>query len=349
MATLKDIARDMGCSVSLVSRALNNHPTVKESTREQIIATAKRKNYYPDRAARSLIGHPTGVIGVLMASNSGIYYSTIVNGIEYVASETDYSLVFSNSFNLCEYEKFMDRVDGLIIFSSYIKKSRIPEIMDRDIPMVFVESNLTGDKTNCIYVDNKLGGYIATKHLVELKHTRIAHIAGDLSDQVSMDRMKGYQNALQEAGLPFQTELIRVGNFDSDGGYRAMKSLLESGPLCTAVFIASDEMSFGALHAIHEAGLQVPGEISVIGYDDVEFSRYTHPPLTTVRQPRFELGKKSMSFLVSILKCSVNNTESVKICYTPELVVRGTTGSPGCSREHAFIVENGIEVCLSQT
>lgn len=181
-----------------------------------------------------------------MAGISGVFYSAIVKGIEYGANQADYSLIFSNSYKPSEYETFLDRVDGLIIFSSYIKeKNRILELLGKDIPVVIAESDFSDARANCIYVDNEYGSYIAAKHLIELGHTRIGHIAGDLDDQVAIDRLKGYKNALRESGLPSIPELVTVGNFNSDDGYRAMKSLLEVTPLYTVVHVANDEMAFG--------------------------------------------------------------------------------------------------------
>lgn len=327
MVTLKDISRYVGCSVSLVSRALNkSYPYIKESTRKEILDTAERMGYYPNWAARSLTGQKTGVIGVLVAGISGIYYSDIVKGIEYVASQCDYSLIFPNSYRPSEYWKLLDRVDGLIIFNNYIKETnRILKLTCRDIPMVIVDAYVSDARINCVYTDNEYGGYIATKHLIDLKHTRIAHIAGDLENRGFLARLEGYKNALLEANLPLTPELIKIGSFNGDDCYLAMKELLEYRPSCTAVFVANDQMSFRALRAIREADLSVPKDISVIAYDDVEYSRYTNPPLTTIRQPRFAMGEQAMSRLVSILKKSQPGTKGVKTYLPPELIIRGTT------------------------
>jgi LacI family transcriptional regulator len=331
MVTLKDIARKVGFSESYVSRALNNHPLVKPSNRKLIVKTARKMGYFPDRAALRLIGRKTGVIGVFAAGASGNCYSAIVRGIEYGASQTNYSLIFSNSYNLShygKYETFLHRVDGLIVFGNLIKQENLfSKIIDWDIPMVIVEANVSDGKANCIHADNEWGGYIATKHLIELGHTRIAHIAGNLEDQVSIDRLKGYDNALSEAGLSKKPELITVGDFNSNGGYQAMKKLLANRPFFTAVYVAGDEMAFGALQAIDKAGLSVPGDISLIAHDDAEFSRYTHPPLTTIRQPCFELGEQAISLLNSLFNNDGPGKNGTKICLTPKLVIRGTTGA----------------------
>ena len=193
MITLKDIAKKVNFSESIVSRALNNYPYIKESTRELIIKTAKEMGYYPNIAARSLVTRKTQTIGIFMASISGMYYASIIKGIEFVADKTDYTVIFSNSYKRPEYEQFLakERVDGLIIFSSYIKeRNQLLKLLAQDVPLVLVECNLSDSRANCIWVDNIHGGYIATKHLVDLGHTRIAHIAGDLEYQVSSTAWK---------------------------------------------------------------------------------------------------------------------------------------------------------------
>jgi LacI family transcriptional regulator len=329
MVTLKDIAKKVNFSESIVSRALNNYPYIKESTRELIIKTAKEMGYYPNIAARSLVTRKTQTIGVFMASITGMYYASIIKGLEYMADKTDYTLIFSNSYKRPGYQQFLakERVDGLIVFSSYIKeRNQILKLIAQDIPIVVVECYLSDPRANCIWVENVYGGYIATKHLLEIGHTRVAHIAGDLEYQVSFDRLEGYKKALTESNISIQPELITTGNYTCEDGYEAMKSLLEYRPRCTGVFIANDAMAYGALQAINEAGLSVPQDISVVGYDDIDFSALTHPPLTTIRQPLFKLGEKSMSVLVSILKNKQKKDEGSKICLMPELVLRKSTG-----------------------
>lgn len=329
MVTLKDIAKKVNFSESIVSRALNNYPYIKESTRELIIKTAKEMGYYPNIAARSLVTRKTQTIGVFMASITGMYYASIIKGMEYMADKADYTLIFSNSYKRPGYQQFLakERVDGLIIFSSYIKeRNQILKLISQDIPIVVVESYLSDPRANCIWVENVYGGYIATKHLLEQGHTRIAHIAGDLEYQVSFDRLEGYKKALTEANITIHPELITTGNYTCEDGYEAMKDLLEYRPHCTGVFIANDAMAYGALQAINEAGLSVPKDISVVGYDDIDFSALTHPPLTTIRQPLFALGEKSVSILVSILKNKQKEDKGSKICLMPELVIRKSTG-----------------------
>lgn len=328
MVTIRDIAKKVGFSESIVSRALNNNPQIKESTRDLINKAAQEMGYYPNVAARSLVTRRTQTVGIFMASISGMYYSAIIKGMEFVANKAGYTLIFANSYNNVEYSRFLaeERVDGLIIFNSTVKdRSLLLKLVSQEVPFVLVESYLSDSRANCVWVENVQGGYMATKHLIENGYTRIAYISGDFEFQISLDRFEGYKKALQEANISFKPEFLTTGNYTSEDGYKAMKCLLEYTPRCNAVFAASDEMAFGALKAIHEAGLRVPQDIAVIGYDDIEFCEYTNPTLTTIRQPRYFMGEKAMSILVSILKSKQKSVVGKKICLTPELVVRNST------------------------
>lgn len=331
MVTIKDIARRVGVSPSVVSRALNNKYGVKESTRKMIVQVAEEMGYHPNAAARTLVTRRTMTIGVIMADISEPFYSGIIKGLEFVASESGYTLLFSNSYESLEQsrvvQKMVDaqRVDGMIIVGSNVKeRAYISGLVDRGIPFVAIERNFDDPRMNCIWVDNVMGGYIATKHLIDCGHTRIAHITGTLDVEVAADRLKGYRKALNEAGIPFAPNLVVQGTFVWQTGYSAMKTLLETGPLCTAVFVSNDSMAFGALQAIAEEGLSVPHDISVVGFDDLQFSSLTNPPLTTVRQPRYEIGRDAARILVSCLD-QPDRKEGTKVCYPPELVVRKST------------------------
>ena len=165
---------------------------------------------------------------------------------------------------------------------------------------MLVERNFGTCGVNRIWVDNVRGGYLATRFLIDKGHRKIADIAGNLYFQVALDRIEGYKRALDEAGIGFSEEWVAAGDFLTHGGYQAMKELLPLG--CTAVFAANDAMAYGALQAIWEAGLKVPEDIAIIGFDDLEFSQLTNPPLTTVRQPRYEMGRRSLEILVSVLR-----------------------------------------------
>lgn len=325
MATIKDIAEKAGVAPSVVSRALNNKYGVKKTTKELIQKIAEEMDYYPNTAARSLVTRKTGTIGIVMADISEPYYSQIVKGMEYVASQTGYTLLFSNSYECVEGNRvlqkmiYAERVDGLVIVGSNIQeKNFVMSLLEQRIPFVLIERNFSDPRINCIYANNFEGGYLATRHLIDNGHRKIAHIAGNLSFQVAIERIDGYKRALNEAGLAFLEELVAPGNFVSSDAYEAAKELLRQD--CTAIFAGNDTMAYGALQAINEAGLMVPRDIAVIGFDDLEFSALTNPPLTTIRQPRYAMGQKSLEILIASMQGEYH--EGVKLCFPVELVIR---------------------------
>lgn len=328
MTTIKDIAQKAGVTPGVVSRALNNKYGVKSSTKELILKIAQELEYYPNAAARSLVTRKTGAIGIMMADISEPYYSQIIKGMEYVANQTGHTLLFSNSYESVEHNRvlqrmlYTERVDGLVIVGSNIQeKNFVFSLLEQDIPFVLIERSFSDPRVNCIYFNNTEAAYMATQHLIERGHRKIAHIAGNMYNQVTLDRIEGYKRALDDGQIKFSSEWITSGNYLSQGGYEAMKEILRLD--CTAVFAANDSMAYGALRAIAEAGLNVPGDIAVIGLDDLEFSTLTNPPLTTIHQPRNEMGMKSLRLLTDILQERKEN--GLKLCFSPELVIRQST------------------------
>lgn len=328
MTTIKDIARQAGVTPGVVSRALNNKYGVKPSTKEKIQKIALELGYYPNTAARSLVTRRSDTIGIMMADISEPFYAQIIKGMEYVANQTGHTLLFSNSYESVEHNRvlqkmiFAERVDGLIIVGSNIQeKNFVFSLLEEKFPFVLIERNFSDPSVNCICVDNVYGAYLATNHLIEREHRKIAHLAGNFYNQVTLDRIEGYKKALEEAGIGFSPEWIHPGNFNIPDAYKATKEILRQG--CTGIFAASDTMAYGVLRSLAEEGLSAPEDIAVVGYDDLDFSELCHPPLTTIRQPRHAMGVKSMELLTAILRNEHEN--GAKICLTPELVVRNST------------------------
>jgi LacI family transcriptional regulator len=328
--TIKDIAKRVGVSPSVVSRALNQKYGVKAATREMIINAARDMDYYPNVIAQSLVTRKTKTIGVMMGDISESFYSMMIKGMEFVAQKGGYTLLFSNSYDRLEHGDVLKKMvngakaDGLVIVGSNIKDEHFfLNLMKREIPFILLERNIPKPQINCIWVDNVTGGYLAIRHLISKGHRHIAHITGPRHFQSSIDRLEGYQKALAEAGLPYGNDLVVRGDYYWKSGYHATQELLQRSVGCSAIFAANDAMAFGALQAIKEANLSVPRDMAVIGYDDIEFSALMNPTLTTVKQPRFDMGKLALSNLISILEDG-EPSEPIKFCFTPELVERGS-------------------------
>ncbi len=328
MATIKDIARKAGVSPSVVSRALNNKYGVNDETKAKILKIAREMKYYPNALARSLVTRKTETIGAVMADISEPYYSQIIKGMYTVADKSGYTLLFSNSYENLEETNILqtlvdsERVDGLVIVGSSTREKNFAlNLLERKVPFVLVERKFFDPRVNCLWVDNIQGAYEATNYLIKQGHQRIAHITGTLDFQVALDRLEGYKRALADAGIPFAKELVNTGNFIWQDGYKATKELLHSQTRCTAIFASNDTMAYGTLQALSEAGIAVPEDIAVIGFDDLEFSLLTNPPLTTVKQPRFELGKKALSVLIALLN-GEQKEEGVNISFPTELIIR---------------------------
>jgi len=329
MVTIKDIARRAGVNPSVVSRALNNKYGVKKSTKELIVQIAEDLGYYPNTAARRLVTRKSGMIGIMMADISEPFYSQIIKGMEYAASKTGYTLLFSNSYENLEQADALrkmivaESVDGLVIVGSNTQEKNFTKILlEHEIPFVLIERNFSKQKFNCLYIDNIEGGYMASKYLIKKGHRRIAHVAGNPQNQVTLDRIEGYKKALYDSDLSYDKDLIFYGNYLCQDGYEAMKKVLLHYPDCTAVFAANDSMAYGVLHAINESGLVVPKDLAVIGFDNLEFSAFTNPPLTTVGQPRYEMGKKSVEILTDVLEGRQEN--GLSYCLPFELIIRNS-------------------------
>lgn len=275
----------------------------------------------------NLLIYPHPTIGVFGVSLSNDYHPavTITRGIEFVANQAGCSLTFFNSYQSLTDEQILikERLDGLVIFgANLIPNHGLLKLIAQRIPVVLVQFGLSDLGLNHVYIDNVLGGYIATQHLIALGHTRIAHITGYPEYEFAMDRLQGYQKALFEANLPVRPELIAMGDFSCRSGYREMKNLLKRVPGCSAVFIANENMTIGALRAIHEAGLTIPGDIAIIGCDDQEMVSWLNPSATMLKQPCFQMGEEAMLILISILNGQHKMDEGIKIWLNPELVIR---------------------------
>jgi len=325
--TLKDIAIRAGVSVNTVSRALRNKPDINDETKKGIIEIAERLGYTPNVLAKSLRSKRTKTIGVVISDISSPFYSSVVKGIEDEAQEKGYSIILSNTDEQYKKEEaavqvlLEKRVDGLLITPVQEENKDILGLKEKRIPFVLVGRHFDVIQTNYIDIEDIIGGFLATEHLIKKGHRRILHINGPLYMSCAWERLAGYKRALLEYGLEYDQKLVRGNMTEMEEAYKLIKRILSEELNFTAIFAFSDVLALGAIHALREAKLRIPDDIGVVGYDDIEFARVSHPPLTTVRVPRYRLGKEAVNLLVEkIIKKGSRKLHQVII--KPELVIR---------------------------
>lgn len=309
MKTIKDIAKAANCSVSTVSKALNNRSDVSEATKTKILAIAKEFNFYPNAFGKALKSKSTENIGVIFCResqplSSNPFYSRVLEGIEAELAIHNYNLVLQliSDENKSEIPKMIRerQVDGLILVG-VINQVFVDQLKQIDLPMVLIDPKIEQESKWCqILIDNEDGAVQAVQYLIQNGHRRIGFISGDLERQSFSQRFRGYKRALKYNDIPFKEELVRTGGLEQ--GYTHTISLLDLKEPPTAIFSANDINAIYAYKAITERGLTVADNISMVGFDDIELSRMASPPLTTVRVYKEEMGSIAVRRILSVIQ-----------------------------------------------
>jgi DNA-binding LacI/PurR family transcriptional regulator len=330
-ASIKDIARLANVSHSTVSRALRGSPLVNRETRERIRRIAAESGYTPSAAARSLVTHRTATIGVVVTSIADPFAAEVVLGIEDAANDRNYSVILANSNAQPEREVRVvrsleeRRVDGIIVTSSRVGAIYAEKLPQSQVPIVLLNNQHPSEFLHSVMIDNLRAARDATLHLIGLGHRRVAYIGDRFGYQSDTERLGGYRAALDLEDVPFLPEYVVHGDGKPEGGAAAMATLLALSSPPTAVFCYNDMSALGAMCAIASHGLNVPGDISIVGFDDLFVARYCSPPLTTVRQPMREMGRLALENLLKILDGS-GPQPNIKV--PGELVLRHSTAPP---------------------
>ena len=325
--TLKDIAIKAGVSVNTASRALRNNPDINDGTKKRIIEIAESLGYTPNALAKNLRFRKTKTIGVIIADISSPFYSNVVKGIEDGAKEKGYSVILCNTDEQYEKEEaavrvlLEKRVDGLLITPVQKKNGDILNLKEKRVPFVLVGRYFDDLQTNYIITDDVTGSFLATEHLIKEGHRKILCINGPLHISSAWERLAGYKRALLEYGIQYDQKLVKGNTTEMEEAYKLIKEILSQGLNFTAIFAYGDVLAFGAMHALREAKLRIPDDMAVVGYDDIKFARVSHPPLTTVRIPRYRLGKKAIDLLVDEI-IEKNSKKLNQVTIKPELVIR---------------------------
>lgn len=328
MATLKDVAKMTGVSVTTVSYALNNRPEVNENTRKVVLDAAAKLNYKPNGFAKDLRMSKTETIGLILSNIGGPFFSEIISGIEDITFSNGYNLIVCSSYRgkISTAVKFLyeKRTDGIILMASDIQDDVILRAANSDFPVILLDRELKGDYIWSVTVDNKRGMYEGAEHLIRLGYKKIGYLSGPSISIDNTQRLSGFKEALTDNNLEFYPRWLIQGQFTRSGGYRAIKSLIATKDYPEAIFCANDEMAIGAIEAFSEAKIDVPGQIALVGFDDIELSSYVKPPLTTVRHPRQLHGDIATHMLIQALNKDFDNMKNIKL--DTQLIVRESCG-----------------------
>jgi DNA-binding LacI/PurR family transcriptional regulator len=330
--TIRDVAGYAGVGVGTVSRVLNDNPSVSDATRQKVLAAIESLNYAPNPIARRLSLRKTLAIAVVVPFFTRPAFTERLRGVEYALADSEYDLILFNVETTAKRDAYFhdvprrERFDGLLIVSLSPRNGEVKHLLQAAVPTVLLDAR--HPDLSRVVIDDVAGGRLATQHLIELGHRKIGFVGDQLDNPFnfisSRDRYEGYRQALAEASTPFRAQHHRQGEHGREPARQMASDLLATSDPPTAIVAACDTQAFGALEAARDAGLKVPGDLSVIGYDDIEIAEYLG--LTTIRQPLFALGVEGVGLLLD----SIANPPPAprRVLLPVELVVRGTTAPP---------------------
>ncbi len=323
--TIKDVAREANVSIATVSRALNGHSNVTAAMRKKIIEIAERMRYMPHGAARSLSTRRTQTIGAILPDLYGEFFSELIRGMDVAARENNLHLLVSSSHGSAEetaaaLRALSGRVDGLLIMSPHADAALLAKNLPFATPTVLMNTRCQSEEHIAFAIDNYGGACAMVAHLAGLGHRRIAMIAGPANNFDADERLRGYRDALARC-VPDSDAIVLAGDFSERSGYIAGTLIATMSPLPDAVFAANDMMALGCLFALNEAGLNVPSDIALAGFDDIPMARFVSPPLTTMRVNIAELGERAARTLMAQLSGKQTSQQGIS---APELIVRSS-------------------------
>jgi DNA-binding LacI/PurR family transcriptional regulator len=343
MTSIKDIARAANVSHSTVSRALRNSPLVRAETGALIRKIAEEQGYTVSAVARSLVTKRTHTIGIVVTDVADPFVGEVVSGVEEVAQARGYSVLLAS----CHADPDREvravrllherRVDGILVNSSRVGALYMPLLEKMKVPIVLINNQHPGEFIFSVTIDNLRAARDATRHLVELGHRRIGYVGNQFGLQADTDRFAGYRQILEETDIGFQPELVAHGDGRPEGGMRGMERLLALPERPTAVFCYNDMEAIGAMRVARQHRLRVPGDISIVGLDDVFLASYTDPPLTTVQQPMQQMGGLAAQILLDLFS---GGTPESRVTLPGKLIVRQSTAAPGTTLQSSRVEPN---------
>ena len=330
--TIKDIAEQTGFSYATVSRALNNKYGVKPDTRKRILAAARASGYTPNGIARGLVQKRTHSIGLIIPDISNPFFPEVARGVEDGAKQKGYNVFLCNT----NYESAQEvhylqllvekRVDGIILTSGFHEPAPRDSGPRGSIPIVSLCTRSENVQNSFVVIDNERGGFIATKHLIEQGFATIGFIGDKGDGYAEGQRYRGYRQAMQKFNLPVEERFVVAGDLKMETGHQIIKRIIAAQDYPQAFFVENDLMALGVIQGIKESGLQVPDDIAVVGFDDITFAAFPEIGLTTVRQPKYEMGKLAADILLDLV---MNGTQVHKrYVLEPELIIRTSSVRP---------------------
>ncbi len=332
--TIRDVAKLAGCSTAAVSLVMNNKDaSISQTTRTRILDAVNELGYRPNQIAVSMITGRSRVIGLIIPDNSNSFFSSLSKSIELAANEAGYGLIYGNTNNnpkndISYLRMFTDRqTDGIIFTGASSQSGRENKecaafVQKTSIPLVAVDRAVPG--IHSILLDHFRGGYIATKHLISLGHTKIGCYTGPHNLASSRERLKGYQFALESANIKYDKSLVFEGDYELGLEKEAFTYLMQKG--VTAIFAFNDLMAIGLYREVYRSGMKIPKDLSIVGFDDISFSDLLSPPLTTVHQPVEDIGKCSVRILLDMIEGREPLHTEQQYQFEPVLTVRNSTG-----------------------
>jgi LacI family transcriptional regulator len=310
--TIYDVAKALNISPSTVSRGLKDHPHIRKETKKNIIAVAKEMGYQQNKFASNLRQKHTNTIGVVVPKLNSYFMATVIAGVEKITSQNGYGLIISQSQESwkkeisCISTLFNSRVDGLLVSLAFDTKNldHFNILLNKDIPVVFFDRVADCNGCMSIVIDNYKAGYEATSHLIEQGCNRIVHIGGNLMRNVYSDRFRGYKQALADNGIEFDQHLVIISDMNGQAGTDAAKKILKMVPRPDGIFTSNDSTAVSAIVELERAGVNIPDEIAVVGFNNEPISKVIKPNLTTIDYPAREIGEISATSLINKLKNS---------------------------------------------
>ncbi len=327
--TIYDIAKALNVSPATVSRGLKDHPGIRKDTKKRIVTAARKMGYRQNTFASNLRRRRTNTIGVIVPRLNSYFMSTVIAGMEKVANQTGYNLIISQSQESFKKEiasvttMFNSRVDGLMVSLAYETRgtNHFETLLRKEISIIFFDRVIEHANCTSIVIDNKKAGYDATLHLLDQGCSRIIALCGSLNRNVYADRLEGYKQALQESGIAFDTGLVITDNFSDQDGAQAAQQILKMSKLPDGIFASNDTSAVACIRELKQAGIRVPDDIAVVGFNNDPISRVIEPNLTTIHYPGEEMGEVAATTLINKLK-GLPTANLNRIVLRHELIIR---------------------------